>query len=302
MSNYFEHSLYLKENQIKELNKVINEEMTINKNVTDMMQNFIDIFNEKFPKIPFEKINNNMSKKDIIFKYKWKNKTIIFKFICYNSFSVPYYQKMCNDYNIGNAETNEATKIITLKLGYISGTLQTPILPILRHEEKHIFQLLMGRQINNWHMNNFGRTIYAKAIHVLKNKKLFTDNDFIVAYLLYTQSDSKTDAFVNQLYQQLVEANGTEEDKVIKNSSVYTYYLKSRQYINIIENNRSTFESIINQYGLPYDKYIKMINKALDRTIKKIGKVIAKYNKDYPLKGPDEILFNNLIDEIIKGE
>ena len=297
MHNYFNHSLYLTEQQRTKLNTVINEEMTINNNVSKILENIIKLFNDSFKTINFTKVNNAFSMKKISFNYKWENAVVFFNFKCYNVFDKKYYNTIKKLYNLGNGEVNETTKTITINLGYISGTLQTPLSTVLRHEEQHIFQILMGRQINNWHMNDFGKKIYLKAVEIIK-KKTSTIEDYIVAFPLYTQSDNEVDAFINQLYQELVENNikQLDEDFIILNSSVYKYYLMSKKYLRLIKNDRTKYEPNIIQFGLTFEKYIKMIDKALNRTIQKIGKVIVKYNKDYPLKGADEIMFNDLID------
>ena len=238
MSNYFKDSFYLTESQLKELNCVISEEMGINKSVTYMLQNIIDIFNEKYSKVQYIKENDFMSKKQVTFQYKWKNNFINFIFNCYNSLSVNYYQTMVNKYKIGDGSTNEIKKTITINLGYINGTLKTPVSIVLRHEEKHIYQLLMGRQINNWHRGTLGKTIYQDAVKNLKMGKNCPEKLYHISFLLYTQSDSETDSFINQLYQELIEANGLEEDKVIKNSSVYKYYIIGKKFLSYIKNNK----------------------------------------------------------------
>lgn len=297
MHNYFNHSLYLTEQQRTKLNTVINEEMTINDNVSKILENIIKLFNDSFKTINFTKVNNTFSMKKISFNYKLENAVVFFKFKCYNVFDKKYYNTIKKIYNLGNGEVNETTKTITINLGYISGTLQTPLSTVLRHEEQHIFQILMGRQINNWHMNDFGKKIYLKAVEIIK-KKTSTIEDYIVAFPLYTQSDNEVDAFINQLYQELVENNikHLDEDFIILNSSVYKYYLMSKKYLRLIKNDRTKYEPNIIQFGLTFEKYIKMIDNALNRTIQKIGKVIVKYNKDYPLKGADEIMLNDLTD------
>jgi len=296
MKHFLDNTIYLMEEQTSELNNVICEELTINNSVTELLKKISEKFTEEFSKKSFERVRN-FSYKKIEFTYYCFNTIVKFVFNCYNAFNAFEYENLKKSFSIGNGQTNETQKIITINLGFISGTQQTPCIDVLRHEEHHIFQMCKQKDINNWGKGKKGKDVYLKASEILQDNNS-NNNDFIVSFLIYTQSPNEVDAFVNQLYEQLVASNFGDEIKTISKSQVYSYYLTSKKYLNIIINNRIRFEKIINDFGWKYNTFVKIIQKALKRTINKIGKVIIKFYKDYPQRKPTEICFNNLTDKI----
>lgn len=250
-------------------------------------------FNEKLGKIQFQYIKGE--ERDIKYKTfeidtEFKNKRIKILFRCFNvlnEYAVEHYE---DKYNLGNAETTIELMRIEANIEFLFGTLKTNVKSLLQHELEHLLQVINGKRLNSYGLGKRGSDAYNKAYNILKSN---TDNArlFYVSYVIYTLSESETDAFANQLYQELVSSDIDNAVQTLKNSNAYNYYLNSKKLLKIIKDNRKAFEDTIASFGFEYEKFLKIFSKLSQRYITKIGKVLARYNQE---NQPSEILFNNL--------
>ena len=257
-------------------------------------------FNEKLGKAQFQYIKGE--ERDI--KYKTieidtgvKNKRIktVFTFFfffdrCFNvlnGYAVEHYE---DKYNLGNAETTIELMRIEINIEFLFGTLKTNVKSLLQHELEHLLQVINGKRLNSYGLGKRGSDAYNKAYNILKSN---TNNAtlFYVSYVIYTLSESETDAFVNQLYQELVSSGVDNAVQTLKKSSAYNYYLNSKKLLKSIKDNRGAYEDTIASFGFEYEKFLKIFSKLNKRYITKIGKVLARYSQE---NQPSEILFNNL--------
>lgn len=286
-------STYIREDIRKELNSAINEEMGINIDVSRTLETIINEFRKHLNEKKYIKVNNNLYIKTVSFKYNCFGIIVKFVFNCYNIIPKEYYETYSQKLKIGNGETDETNLIVNINVGLINGTLQQ-FSNVLRHELEHVFQITKGRKINNLNKGVDGKKFYKKAQYILKNKDYYSKNEFIVSFLIYTLSDSEVDGFINQLYQEIIEAPLSDETKIISKSSAYIYYLKDKNFFNLLKNKKEDFDNIINSFGFTFDNFIKFVERNLSRMITKIGKVIVQAENYKEENETVNISFNNL--------
>lgn len=291
------NSFVLKNNEKKIILSAINEALSINDDVLRITENVFKDFVEKSNKTPFiydAWAPSDIKTKRVISKAEILGKEITFVFNCFNVLDSSKYETYMQRYRIGNAETSLKKYTIVVSAGFISGTLKTNVKSLLQHETEHLYQYFKGKRLNSYDptFSKNGPSAYKKAYSILSSNSGNVDKEtFYVAYIIYTLSESETDAFVNQLYRELEENHESNIDEVLKNSNAYTYYVTSRRLLNIVKTNKDNFEHIVENFGFEYNKFIKIFSKLNKRYIVKIGKVLTRYNEE---NQPDEALLNDL--------
>lgn len=269
---------------IKLINNMINEELSINKQVHEIS---LDIF---------QQILSNKTNKTNFETILGKIKTINF------SFNINGIKVTCYEYHFNNRKDYEEIEVpnnivsdgksiifhgnkwITLNLIYISGTLvKTELLDTIMHEVNHIFQQERSElNFQDRKDNDFYR-------FVLTN---LTNEDFKIRQLSlieYFTFDYEIDGFINGMFGQLdMEQPKTFEliNKTVKESKLYEYLNEIIKVSEELNNNRHYLDSAIeyyrnNGFNTTTGRILKNIEYVINRITAKLGKIIIKYKQDY---------------------
>lgn len=264
----------------KKIQKIINEELSINVEVDNLTNKLYVLFLTEFQKIKFKKINDNVSFANLIFKNVdiFGTKFLI-KIACYNTDNKHLFNEMVKKYNCYNAITDFTNKSITINIGVLSTTKFRNFESILQHEIEHVFQMSKKGKLNNY-KQGIKNNIYNNALKILNNQNNYTPYQFKCAFLLYFLSDNEVDAFINQLYKDLVNGTLMDEETIVANSTIMKYYKTSKKLLSEININNVAYMTALYSLGIKTTKdrnwFVKYCKNALKRTITKIGKVIVK--------------------------
>lgn len=285
--NEIKHSFVLTENDKRRIIKAVNEALAINDSLTDKTEEIYNEFMSELRRAKFQYLYSPDFKVGMVeFQADFFGIEITFEFRCYNVLDKDRYEAISDRFQLGNAFFNKKNNSVLIYVGLISGTIQTPVKSLLQHELEHVFQLMHGKTLNS----KVGEESYNKAFRVLTNGTN-SETEMKVAYIIYTQSETETDAFANQLYQDLKTSNGLNPDKVVKESQIFSYYKNSNRLLKEIKTNREKFEEEIKRFGYSYDKFINLFGKLNKRTMNKIGKVLARYNQE---NQPTDVVMNKI--------
>lgn len=148
----------------------------------------------------------------------------------------------------------------------------------LQHELTHIYQHTMAWK-RKGQMFKIDNPVYEKAI------KLISSNDNIegmIGYALYYCRKSERDALVNGFYKELVENKIPNPLDYLSRTNLY-YNLKSFKE-NIIDTDiyYDFYETVLKkEFNKSLEWFLKIVKNGYQSYLNKIGKVIAKYEKDY---------------------
>lgn len=282
-----ERSQYLNEEEKRFFITIINESLSINNAVVDETNNIYGIFLENIQNLKWEKIEGGKAAKaELSFSYKPFNVDFDteFNFICYNVYDANLYSIFKTSYSFGNGGTRGTIKI-SINVGFLNGKLKESPKPTLQHELEHLYQrvkingnlIIKGFGETNRDAYEWARLLLTNGINTITNQK-YTNEEFDVAFLVYTHANYEIDAFVNQLYQDLkVSFKHDSDPKVIKNSSAYKYYITGKEYLEAIKSNPKIYKPIIEPLGIKYKDFVSLFTTLNNRFIRKIGKALAKY-------------------------
>lgn len=275
---------------------IIKETLSINADVINETNRIYDIFLEKIRYAEWKKLEGGMVSETII-EFNDKafggQEKVTFTFNCYNVFNVYSYGIFKSKYSFGNGGTNR-TKNIIVNVGFLSGRLKDSPKPTLQHELEHLYQTIkIGGSLT---INGFGKKnseAYEWALKLLTtgnnlitNRKC-TQEEYDVAFLVYTHADYEIDGFVNQLYQELKFSPDTTS-KAIKKSSAYRYYLDGKENLKLIKSKPEVYKPIIEKLGIKYKDFVSLFTHLNNRYIHKIGKILIQYD--------DHLMENTMID------
>ena len=279
----------LTENDKKTLLKAINEALAINKAVENEALKIYNIFLGKLNDVDWVKGGDTFSYKEIVFDENVFSQpfNVVFKFNCVNVYKPEFYDDVKRRFSFGNGGMVGAKKFVAT-VGFLSGSMKDSILPVIQHELEHLYQMTRKKSVKLL-INGLGQKsskIYNTALKTLKNPEA-TEEQYNVAFLIYTHADFEEDAFVNQMFQELKIGNGIGAEE-IKKTNAFKYYKIGIRNLSIISKNREVYEPIINSFGMKCGDFIFVFKKMNRRFIEKIGKVLVKYN--------DELMENSMIE------
>ena len=242
----------------EEINRFLNEEMSIANEVRD-------ITNELFEIICYKKIYD--------FNYQFYN--------------IGEFHIICKNVEINN-QSDDVSCILNLEKHTINinipkynGQIITSTLKAnIMHEVEHLYQLDRSK-FNEYEYDK----LYDIAISILINEKS-TDREKYFASFIYCCSTREQDAFVNELYAKLIESQKNWDENieinVFKKSQAYKALMTIRQTVNDLNNligQLKTFDEI-----KPYAKsdkwFVNLGRNAEKRLSSKIRNVIRKSRKD----------------------
>lgn len=279
-----------------ELKNIINEELTINNEINLLTTSIYSEIKKSIKNVKYSPLKQDVSfgilhlKNINIFGLKFSIKIAI-----YNTNKKEFYKQMCDEYDCYNGYTNFTDNIININIGVLSGSRYIDFEGILQHEIEHVFQYTKkNNQINT----KIGQSIYKKAFNIIQNSDNYNKYQFYCAYLIYCLSDNEVDAFVNQLYRDIVNGNALNDEPIIQNSTIMQNYLNCKKILNNLDINNSFYQMALMSIGFDTEKkqkqFIKYCNNALKRMINKIGKTIVKARKDLIEKKDVAVQLNNL--------
>ena len=249
--DFINSSIVLSETTKRKLLRIINEELSINDSVVAETEKVFRLFMENFSEKPFKQLKNenDVSFKEVVFSENIFNTKIDFYFLCVNILSKENFDELYSKYNLGNAYTIIAQKKVVVNVPLFCGTMDTTIKSKLQHKIEHIYQLLKGKNANNLNLGNKCVEAYTKAFNVLTKKEENSKEIRDISIIIYTQADSETDAFVNQLYFDLKINTPSDSDVVLKQSLAYRYYLYSKNVLAKIKKDQQKYKDSIAYFG-----------------------------------------------------
>lgn len=282
---------------INEINDIIFEELTINHNVkTNTKEISTLIKNEFLKKYTSGDFNSEGYKiisfnNDYILNYIHNddncNETIklIINIFCFN-----------NEQSIKNAEIKYGFKsnVITLfrKLGednvLCNVSLDIPAIGnqiiekelynVVQHELNHVFQQIYANV--NYKFDNR----YFSSINKLNSTD---EQQKEIAQLIYYLQPEEIYSFVNGMYGEVtqifkVKNNTVDINDLIKRSETWNIMVDCQKYLNNLINNQNISElnSLLQNYNITYDKFIRTYSKRLNILKNKVGKCIIKIKMD----------------------
>ena len=171
-------------------------------------------------------------------------------------------------------------KLMFLDAVSISGKVRDEIIESsVMHEVEHLYQ--QERRGKPFH-DDIGNKLYVATEGILKTCR--EENIRRVAIALYLSFDYEADAYLNELYSDMVavEPDIFQMNEILKNSLLYRYLTISN---NILTDIRSGNYDAIAEYSkykvnINIETITRRISHSVSRISKKIGKVIVKAKKD----------------------
>ena len=248
--------------------RLVNEELGISELVKEETQNLIDKIVSDSNKMSFQ-------------MFSGKFKTSLFG----NQIDVIYQIKIANDRNelktlkIPNAGSfSEDDNVLRTTIVYLASKQQyLDFNGVTEHEVKHVFQLSKGR--NKFLVKNKTKTMYNMAL------KLTDMDDYyeqVVGWTIYYACKFEKDAFMSGLYRKIMDNWSENPIDIVKGTNLY----KNLEIISD-EAQRETptslqkIEDVCERYfGKHYKWWKNTANGTVSAYMSKIGKVLAKVEKD----------------------
>lgn len=260
----------------EQLNNLITEEMGIADEVNDVSNRIIEFVKANFNRnIKFaEEIRKNV--------YGFKGSTTIPELFSLGRFKVVYG---AFDFRGGksvdiktSAELSLKKHTISLIITSVDGKIDNSSLyGAVYHEVEHAYQSSMSE--NGLMKNN---ELYYKALEL--SKGLRGDNRFKdICSTIYASTNEEMDAFSNSLYGEIMSSKLYDDYRVILETSMAYKILKRMRncrddvYKNI---NNPVYIEILSKLGLKPNNYVNLMDRTIRNFSKKIGKVLAKGQKD----------------------
>ncbi len=276
---------YNKNNLITEIKKSINEELGISKIVTNETNSLISTIINDSKKQPKQ---NNM--KNGLFD------TMVFGVpisVQYQIFYVNSYQDI-NTLNIVNPGNLTDDNFIVTTLCYIKD--QNKYIDYdgsTQHELQHLYQELMsGKDLLE---NPKIKKIYTTAIKLAKSTNAF---EKFVGFTIYYGNKFEKDAFMNEMYKQIMDNWQINPFETIKKTVVYRNINAIKNAIdNLTEYQKTKLQETVQFYfNKNLNWFITIANKIVKTYTNKIGKIIIKAQNDIAEKYP-KMTFNEKIQQ-----
>lgn len=276
---------YNKNNLITEIKKSINEELGISKMVTNETNSLISTIINDSKKQPKQ---NNM--KNGLFD------TMVFGVpisVQYQIFYVNSYQDI-NTLNIVNPGNLTDDNFIVTTLCYIKD--QNKYIDYdgsTQHEVQHMYQELMSGKdlLENPKIKN----MYTTAIKLAKSTNAF---EKFVGFTIYYGSKFEKDAFMNEMYKQIMDNWQINPFETIKKTVVYRNINAIKNVIgNLTEYQKTKLQETVQFYfNKNLNWFLTIANKIVKTYTNKIGKIIIKAQNDIAEKYP-KMTFNEKIQQ-----
>lgn len=162
-----------------------------------------------------------------------------------------------------------------------------------QHELEHVYQELMSGR--NFSSKEKSKNIYITAVKLAKSTDVF---EKIVGYVVYYANKFEKDAFMHEIYRQLMDNWQIDPFETIKKSVVY----RNVNVIDNIINNLTDYqlqkiEEIISfNFNKQFNWWLNIAKKVVKAYTNKVGKVIVKAQNDIAEK-KQYLTFNDTIDK-----
>jgi len=274
----------MEKNLITEIKKVINEELGISRTVVKETNMLI----ANIVKNAKEQNKQNNIKKGIF-------RTFVFSFPIEVEYQIFYLNdstdiKKLNLVNPGNFKNNYLTTTLCYLRNqnrYVdyNGTTQ--------HEIEHLFQeMKSSKDLLN---NDKSKKMYNTATKLAKSTDAF---EKIVGYVIYYNNKFEKDAFINEIYKQIMDNWQIDPFETVKNTIVYKNINTIDKVTNTLTpNQKEKINEILNTtFNKTFNWWYNMAKNVVKTYTNKIGKTIIKAQNDI-IKFHPHLIFNDIIDE-----
>lgn len=159
----------------------------------------------------------------------------------------------------------------------------------IQHEVEHIYQMI--RSNTTLLDNEKSENIYKIAEYLRNNRDVWYK---LVGYAVYYNNKFEKDAFVNGIYNSIVNNPQKSPYDMLKKSATYSNIMTIKKYVLDTDFYKNKFEEIvIISFNKEYKWFYNLCNKVVKTYINKIGKVFAKAQKD--LYGEGKVLDGGIL-------
>lgn len=264
----------------KELHLIINEELGINNEVVEESNKFINLITNSIKNTPTSYKQGGVFKKEgqeKILLFNKVNVTILWTYYNFKDYEIyNTYNSMINALNGISNLNNFRITIFAISGNIISNTLNDTVF----HELEHLFQQIKSNALLS------DDDFYKLVARNLNNKNEAIN---IASKILYISFKKEQEAFANGFYGFLTKnkPNPYEMDDILKYTDIYSHVVHLRKHYNtLINTNDELFEELVqNVYPtLTKNKLLKICKYSIKSLLHKIGRTIAKYNKDFNIQ------------------
>lgn len=144
----------------------------------------------------------------------------------------------------------------------------------IQHEVLHVYQSTKTTAL----LKRTSKEIYQKAVAMINS-----DNgvESIVGFVLYYNNKFEQDAFANEFYRKLKEQNVLNPLDFLKTTTIYQNITVIKELvIDTDQYSRLLSKVVKDNFGKGYFWFLNMAKSVYSTYITKLGKVIAKYEKE----------------------
>jgi len=265
-----------------ELNRLLNEELSVSSIVTTATNNISKLIINKLSQVSVKQLDNKINYKETSFVVSVFNDVVLNIFVTrYDFLTVDEYNENSKLINLGSF-INIKNNTMVINFFTIKNKFDNEILyQSIQHELIHLYQQrLKGLSLLS---NDIDKSLYELAISNLAS----TDNGLVVSYLskiIYYSYNFEQDAFVNGLYQYLLNHDKNKTGDIdYADSPQYNSLVELKEAVNYIKQLKDNDVNLTNSLLL-FKKnkqwFIKRGELSIKRYLNKIGKVITKYKQD----------------------
>ena len=255
----------------KELNEAVNEELGISKDVENAVKSVSEIIKDYIEKYPVDYSKNDFFFEDAtlpisLFGENMKLFLKIYFFKDYNSWR-KNYGIIRELYQYVNGKKEIIITIVVVNRDIISNTFSTK----LAHKIRHALQYNKTKK-RLLHSSKYYQNVYDKTGSQING---------IVGEIIYLSSKYEQEAYGEEMYNELMYSS-EPIDFVYKSCNGWAAYERLKKLIKILEANRNNayLANDISKRGYSFDKFLKKVNNAKHRFLKRLARAIVQVKKD----------------------
>lgn len=259
----------------------VNEAWSVSDSIEENMEIVYNAIGNDIGNARRTQINSNIQAFDNIVEITvFGSKRMPLHYVCYNCDSELTLKTFYNDLYARNG-FNEEEDYLEITIYLVNGDIiEDYSNPNIKHELEHILQSIKGKE-NNPNYKELMDSAYHFASKILgstydgDDDNKYSENDIVVAKLIYYSNSHEQDAFMNEYHDELKRNVIRLYRKDTTIHSILNEYIECIDYFNSHLNDRN-FLNAVNKYrlfGYTIKNFQIMLDKQLHRFKKKMNNV-----------------------------